>query len=229
MEQHSHKSHSKSRKIPGRGNGSSLVAFQNFLSTNKKPNFSFEEGVTVLTMDEVAKHKTLTDCWTVFKGVVYNIGPFVKYHPGGIDDIMKGAGRDSTELYLKYHPWVNADAVLGKLRLGKLVETPEATMIQAVPADESTRGTYAAVETADIIHVTTGNKAEHNSPKRVIPPTRYDPQPVDGTTSFDHEKQITVGISTGSLPESRNPFSYSHATAWFVGVFRVFNSARNKQ
>jgi cytochrome b involved in lipid metabolism len=108
------------KKVAGRGNGASLVAFQKFLSTNKNPNVSYEPGVTRLTLEEVSKHNTPNDCWTVYKGVVYNISPFLKYHPGGLDEALKAAGRDCTSLYDKYHPWVNADAVLGNLRLGKL-------------------------------------------------------------------------------------------------------------
>ena len=32
-------------------------------------------------------------------GKVYNITPYCKFHPGGIDELMKGAGRDGTELF----------------------------------------------------------------------------------------------------------------------------------
>jgi cytochrome-b5 reductase len=108
------------RKIPQRGNGSSLVAFQKFLKSNKNPNVSFEPGITTLTMEEVEKHNSPNDCWTVYRGYVYNITPFLDFHPGGADELFRGAGQDCTELYNKYHAWVNADAVMGKLRLGKL-------------------------------------------------------------------------------------------------------------
>lgn len=108
------------RKIPQRGNGSSLVAFQKFLKSNKNLNVSFEPGITTLTMEEVEKHNSPNDCWTVYRGYVYNITPFLDFHPGGADELFRGAGQDCTELYNKYHAWVNADAVMGKLRLGKL-------------------------------------------------------------------------------------------------------------
>ena len=121
------------KKVAGRGNGASLVAFQKFLGTNKNPNVSYEPGVTRLTLEEVSKHNTPNDCWTVYKGVVYNISPFLKFHPGGVDEALKAAGRDCTSLYDKYHPWVNADAVLGKLRLGKLEASPLVT--EAVPIE----------------------------------------------------------------------------------------------
>jgi len=42
-------------------------------------------------MDEVRKHKTEGEMWTVLKGRVYNISPYMKFHPGGttISSIFK--------------------------------------------------------------------------------------------------------------------------------------------
>lgn len=34
-------------------------------------------------MDEVRKHKLEGEMWTVLKGRVYNISPYMKFHPGG--------------------------------------------------------------------------------------------------------------------------------------------------
>jgi len=52
------------------------------------------------TLEEVAKHKTDNDYWTVIKGNVYKIPKkFISdEHPGG-DVIMEGAGIDSTTLF----------------------------------------------------------------------------------------------------------------------------------
>ncbi|ORZ31890.1 cytochrome b5-like heme/steroid binding domain-containing protein, partial [Catenaria anguillulae PL171] len=73
-----------------------------------------------LTMDEVAKHKSVDDCWTVLNGKVYNMTAYVKYHPGGVKQLMKGAGKDSTKLFLAVHAWVNADYLLDACYLGLL-------------------------------------------------------------------------------------------------------------
>lgn len=100
------------------GNGSSLVAFQRFLRENKNLSPAFDAKRTRLTVEEISKHNSPSDCWTIYKGHVYNIGPFLKHHPGGPDELFRGAGIDCTELYNKYHSWVNIDAVLGPLRLG---------------------------------------------------------------------------------------------------------------
>lgn len=96
------------------------MSFHKFLSQNSNLTPDFVPGVTELSVDEVAKHKSPSDMWTIYRGNVYNIGPFLDYHPGGEEELMKAAGVDCTALYDKYHPWVNIDAVMGHLKLGPL-------------------------------------------------------------------------------------------------------------
>ena len=40
---------------------------------------------------------------SAFTGRVYNVTPFLKYHPGGKAQLMKGAGIDCTALFDKVH------------------------------------------------------------------------------------------------------------------------------
>ncbi|KAL4186142.1 hypothetical protein AMTRI_Chr09g12760 [Amborella trichopoda] len=74
----------------------------------------------LITMDEVKQHKTEGSIWTVLKGRVYNISPYMKFHPGGEDMLMKAAGKDCTTLFNKYHAWVNAEFLLEKCLVGIL-------------------------------------------------------------------------------------------------------------
>lgn len=67
-----------------------------------------------------------TDAWTVFQGKVYNITPYVPFHPGGKGEILRGAGRDSAKLFMEVHPWVNWDGMLGECCVGILVGEDEA-------------------------------------------------------------------------------------------------------
>ena len=39
-------------------------------------------------MNEVKQHQTDGAMWTVLKGRVYNIAPYMKFHPGGTDIIL---------------------------------------------------------------------------------------------------------------------------------------------
>jgi hypothetical protein len=70
-----------------------------------------------ITMKELRYHNKENDAWTVIRGRVYNITPYMKFHPGGtliqfriqiycdnigIPELMKAAGRDGTRLFGKY-------------------------------------------------------------------------------------------------------------------------------
>ena len=41
-------------------------------------------GMKKITMEEVQRHRTKADAWTVLGGKVYNITPYLKFHPGGM-------------------------------------------------------------------------------------------------------------------------------------------------
>ncbi|CAJ1946693.1 unnamed protein product [Sphenostylis stenocarpa] len=77
----------------------------------------------LISMDEVRKHQTEGQMWTVLKGRVYNISPYMKFHPGGVDMLMKAVGKDCTSLFNKYHAWVNAEFLLEKCVVGTLDES----------------------------------------------------------------------------------------------------------
>lgn len=43
---------------------------------------------------------------------VYNMTPYLRYHPGGIADLMLSAGGDCTDLFNEKHAWVNGHSML---------------------------------------------------------------------------------------------------------------------
>lgn len=73
-----------------------------------------------ITMAEVKQHNKPDDAWMVLGNKVYNITPYLHYHPGGADILQRSAGRDATLLFQKYHPWVNAHGLVGACFLGML-------------------------------------------------------------------------------------------------------------
>jgi cytochrome b involved in lipid metabolism len=90
------------------------------------------------------QHKSPEDAWSAFNGVVYNITPYLRFHPGGEDELMRVAGRDGTKLFSEWnrsqaastpspavlsrrsrpvltHSWVNLEHLLAECAVGMLV------------------------------------------------------------------------------------------------------------
>ena len=74
-----------------------------------------------ISLQELSEHSSEYDCWTAYKGKVYNITQYLPYHPGGKKILMQGAGKDSTDLFDKYHKWVNIASILTKCNVGILM------------------------------------------------------------------------------------------------------------
>lgn len=74
-----------------------------------------------ISLQELSEHSSEYDCWTAYKGKVYNITQYLPYHPGGKKILMQGAGKDSTDLFDKYHKWVNIASILTKCDVGILM------------------------------------------------------------------------------------------------------------
>ena len=79
-----------------------------------------------ISMEELKEHNTEFDCWTVYNGKVYNITQYMHYHPGGVKQLMVGAGKDCTKYYDKFHPWVNIETMLAKCYVGPLGDSAKA-------------------------------------------------------------------------------------------------------
>lgn len=81
-----------------------------------------ETGKTLLVIDwqELALHNTAESCWIAVRDKVYDVTPFLKRHPGGIDTLLYGAGRDSTLVVETYHSLGSIDTVLAKFLIGFL-------------------------------------------------------------------------------------------------------------
>ena len=78
------------------------------------------DGNGRLPLAEVERHNTAGDAWVVLRGVVYDMTPYLRYHPGGLDSIASVAGTDGTATFDFYHKWVNHAAFLEKCRVGVL-------------------------------------------------------------------------------------------------------------
>ncbi|XP_019614402.1 PREDICTED: cytochrome b5 reductase 4-like [Branchiostoma belcheri] len=76
-----------------------------------------------VTPEELAKHDTESDAWTVIRGKVYNVTAYAEYHPGGAEELMRAAGRDGTDLFNEVHRWVNYESMLESCLVGRLRTT----------------------------------------------------------------------------------------------------------
>nr|XP_014343350.1 PREDICTED: cytochrome b5 reductase 4 isoform X2 [Latimeria chalumnae] len=77
-----------------------------------------------VTEEELAKHNKKDDCWICIRGLVYDVTPYMEYHPGGEDELMKAAGADGTELFDQVHRWVNYESMLKECLVGRMALKP---------------------------------------------------------------------------------------------------------
>ena len=61
--------------------------------------------VREVTRQELRKHKKRTDAWMAINGAVYNVTDYMDYHPGGWDELLKGAGSDATNMFNEIHKY----------------------------------------------------------------------------------------------------------------------------
>ncbi|THU84178.1 hypothetical protein K435DRAFT_411300 [Dendrothele bispora CBS 962.96] len=52
-----------------------------------------------ITPSVLKQHNKRDDAWSAFNGKVYNITPYLPFHPGGEKELMRVAGRDGTKLF----------------------------------------------------------------------------------------------------------------------------------
>jgi predicted heme/steroid binding protein len=68
------------------------------------PNSSQETGdAESFTLDDVAAHATIDDCWIVVDGMVYDASGYAAEHPGGASRIANICGTDATEAFRNQH------------------------------------------------------------------------------------------------------------------------------
>lgn len=109
----------KRQKVPLHGNdGKSQWSFLKMAQPGSEQTNGKVE-IKAYTLEDVKKHNRRQDAWMIIDDKVYDITNYIPFHPGG-DKILAGVGRDGTELFNKYHPWVNAPFLLGKYLIGYL-------------------------------------------------------------------------------------------------------------
>lgn len=57
------------------------------------------DSILRVTPSMLKEHRTKDDAWSAINGKVYNITPYLPYHPGGEKELMRVAGRDGSKLF----------------------------------------------------------------------------------------------------------------------------------
>ena len=91
-----------------------------------------------LSLTEIAKHATATDCWTLIDGTVYDLSAFISAHEGGALVITKLCGIDGSAVFAKA-PASHSAAYLTQYTkvLGKLGATTQASAAPTASASAS--------------------------------------------------------------------------------------------
>lgn len=55
------------------------------------------------TLDQIALHSSEEDCYTIIRGIVYDITAYFREHPGGDKNILRICGIDGTSAFNKEH------------------------------------------------------------------------------------------------------------------------------
>jgi cytochrome b involved in lipid metabolism len=63
--------------------------------------------------------------WASYYGKVYNLTPYVPYHPGGEGEIMRAAGKNAEKLFNDIHAYVNWENMLGQCCVGIMITENE--------------------------------------------------------------------------------------------------------
>ena len=62
-------------------------------NSDKEKTNQVNNTPTSITVGELSKHNSTTDCWIVYKGKVYDITSFIPMHPGGEAVLISKCGK----------------------------------------------------------------------------------------------------------------------------------------
>ncbi|XP_054854826.1 cytochrome b5 reductase 4 [Eublepharis macularius] len=161
-----------------------------------------------VTEEVLAKHNKKDDCWICIRGLVYNVTPYMEYHPGGEDELMKAAGTDGTDLFDQVHRWVNYESMLKECLVGRMALKPIAAMKETC---------HTIAEEKEVLNgMFSKPKGLDNSSKELIP--SYDWFQTDGTVTvviYTKQKEMSSESVIADLQEGRlrgeiivNDYSY---------------------
>jgi len=89
--------------------------------SNPSRNPSPSSGAALFTVSQIASHNTLSSCYSVIRGSVYDLTSYASRHPGGTQRILFICGKDGTSLFEGQHGGMpNPENILTSLKIGVL-------------------------------------------------------------------------------------------------------------
>jgi cytochrome-b5 reductase len=79
-------------------NGEPLLLARTLVAAFARTTAVKEQG-TAARVERLQECTSFTFLLLLCTGRVYNITPYLKYHPGSVEEVMKGAGKDCTSLF----------------------------------------------------------------------------------------------------------------------------------
>uniref|UniRef100_A0A8R1XTD9 Cytochrome-b5 reductase n=1 Tax=Onchocerca volvulus TaxID=6282 RepID=A0A8R1XTD9_ONCVO len=70
---------------------------------------------------DLSKHASVDDCWILLGERVYDVTDYLVFHPGGVEQLLRAAGTDGTDLFNNTHAWVNYDTMLKTCFVGTFI------------------------------------------------------------------------------------------------------------
>jgi cytochrome b involved in lipid metabolism len=78
--------------------GGKFITGQNTQSGTQNTNLILST-TTDITLQDVAKHNTATNCWEIVNGKVYNVTDIITTHKNSSDLVIPYCGKDATAAY----------------------------------------------------------------------------------------------------------------------------------
>jgi predicted heme/steroid binding protein len=78
-----------------------------------------------ISRKELSEHRGRGSLWMAIQGSVYDLSPYMDFHPGGHKTLLDAAGTDATAAFMAVHPYVNSGNLLPLCRVGWLEEEQE--------------------------------------------------------------------------------------------------------
>ena len=72
------------------------------------------------------------------------------FHPGGMNELMRAAGKESTQLFKQVHAWVNWGSLLGKCKVGHLVQGDDVQYAELDKEEDKNEPESAAADSASV-------------------------------------------------------------------------------